>query len=222
MNYRDNPSPWRDIFLDRDGVINENRADYVKSWQEFCFLPGALEALRLLTHSRYRIFIVTNQAAVNRGLLSRVTLEEMHCRMERSAAAHGARIAGLRYCPHREDEACTCRKPRPGMLLSLADEHQIDLGQAYFIGDAITDLVAGHAAGCRTILVLTGRGREQISHPDFGRHRPRYIAQNLLDAVRWLDHRASHVVPPPVYAGTAHPTSARTDLPLPIDRTGIT
>lgn len=127
---------WRNVFLDRDGVINENRLDHVKTWDEFRWLPGVLEGLRLLTEHGFRIFIVTNQAAVNRGLMTGSTLAEIHRRMISIAASHGAIITGLRFCPHRPEEGCGCRKPRPGMLLDLAREYQVDLSAAYMIGDA--------------------------------------------------------------------------------------
>lgn len=178
---------WRNVFLDRDGVINENRADHVKSWAEFRWLPGALEGLRLLTEHGFRIFIVTNQAAVNRGLMTHSALAEIHLRMMSIAASHGAAITGLRFCPHRPDEDCGCRKPRPGMLLDLASEHQVDLSTAYMIGDAPSDIAAGQAAGCRTILVLSGR--TQLDHPELDRRPPTHIAANLLDAARWLCSR---------------------------------
>ncbi|MGQ9926382.1 MAG: D-glycero-alpha-D-manno-heptose-1,7-bisphosphate 7-phosphatase [Chloroflexaceae bacterium] len=180
---------WRSIFLDRDGVINENRVDHVKSWDEFRWLPGALEGLRLLTEHGFRIFIVTNQAAVNRGLMTSSTLEEIHRRMIGIAASHGAIITGIRFCPHRPEEACGCRKPRPGMLLDLAREYQVDLSTAYMIGDAPSDIAAGQAAGCRTILVLSGR--TQLDHPELQSHPPLYIAADLLDAARWLCSRPS-------------------------------
>lgn len=220
MSYQSDPSSWRDIFLDRDGVINENRADHVKAWHEFRFLPGALEALRLLTERRYRIFIVTNQAAVNRGLLPSATLDEIHQHMAATAEAHGAHIAGIRHCPHRDDECCSCRKPRPGMLLGLAAERQIDLAQAYFIGDALTDVAAGNAAGCRTVLVLTGRGSEQVSHPDILRHRPCHIAPSLLEAVEWLHEQPQvrPVQPPFAAAGLYQP--ARPGALRPLEPTG--
>jgi D-glycero-D-manno-heptose 1,7-bisphosphate phosphatase len=205
MSYQSDFGSGRDIFLDRDGVINENRADHVKSWGEFQFLPGALEALRQLTERHYRIFVVTNQAAVNRGLLTQATLEEIHRRMIITAEGYGASIAGLRFCPHLPEEACACRKPRPGMLRSLAAERQIDLSQSYFIGDALSDLAAGHAAGCRTILVHTGRGSEQLGHPDFLRHRPRHVAANLLDAVNWLFEQAQATPIQPAYAAGGRP-----------------
>lgn len=220
MSYHSEPPHWRTIFLDRDGVINENRADYVKGWHEFRFLPGALEGLRLLTERRYRICIVTNQAAVNRGLLAQADLEELHRRMVAVAEAHGARIADIRYCPHRDDEACACRKPRPGMLLGLAAERQVDLSQTYFVGDALTDMAAGHAAGCRTILVLTGRGSEQVVHPDFLRYRPRYVAQHLLDAVQWLHEQAPAIPAQPGYVGGGWHPPARPGLMLPGEPTG--
>lgn len=175
---------WRNVFLDRDGVINENRVDHVKTWDQFRWLPGALEGLRLLTEHGFRIFIVTNQAAVNRGLMTGSTLAEIHRRMISIAASHGAIITGLRFCPHRPEEGCGCRKPRPGMLLDLAREHQVDLSAAYMIGDAPSDIAAGHAAGCRTILVLSGR--TQLDHPELQSHPPMHIAANLLDAARWL------------------------------------
>lgn len=177
------------MFLDRDGVINENRVDHVKTWDEFRWLPGALEGLRLLTEHGFRIFIVTNQAAVNRGLMTGSTLAEIHRRMISIAASHGAIITGMRFCPHRPEEACGCRKPRPGMLLDLAREHQVDLSAAYMIGDAPSDIAAGQAAGCRTILVLSGR--TQLDHPELRSHPPMHIAANLLDAARWLCARPS-------------------------------
>lgn len=219
MSNHSEPSHGRAIFLDRDGVINENRADHVKSWSEFRFLPGALEALRLLTERRYRIFIVTNQAAVNRGQMAEDTLEEIHQRMVAAAEARGARISGIRYCPHRDDEACACRKPRPGMLLSLAAERQIDLAQTCFVGDALTDMAAGHAAGCQPILVLTGRGREQVGRPDFLLHQPRYVAQNLLDAVQWLIGQAG--LAQPGYVGAGRPAPALPGLARALETTGV-
>ncbi|MCS6881943.1 MAG: HAD family hydrolase [Oscillochloridaceae bacterium] len=177
----------RNVFLDRDGVINENRADHVKSWDEFRWLPGALEGLRLLTKHGFRIFIVTNQAAVNRGLMTHSALAEIHHRMMSIAASYGASITDLRFCPHRPDEACGCRKPRPGMLLDLAREYQVELSTAYMIGDAPSDIATGQAAGCQTILVLSGRS--QPDHPELHRHPPTHIAANLLDAARWLCSR---------------------------------
>lgn len=177
----------RDIFIDRDGVINENRDDHVTSWEQFHFVPGALEALRLLTEWGYRIFVVTNQAAIGRGLMSQATLEAIHERMSAIAAQHGAQITAIRYCPHRPELQCACRKPQPGMLLSLAATMGIELNATYLIGDALSDIMAGKAAGCRTILVRTGRGAAQLNSPELARHAPNYVAANLLEAIQIID-----------------------------------
>jgi histidinol-phosphate phosphatase family protein len=150
------------IFLDRDGVINENRADYVKSWQEFHFLAGSREAIGQLTRAGHRIVVCTNQAAIARGLLAIETVEDIHRRMIAEIAIAGGKIEKVYYCPHGKDEDCACRKPKPGMLLRARDELGIDLHDAIFVGDSITDVHAGQAAGVRTILVLTGLGAEQF------------------------------------------------------------
>lgn len=175
------------IFLDRDGVINENRDDHVTSWEHFRFLPGALEALRLLTERRYRIFVVTNQAAVGRGLISRAELETIHQRMRQEAARQGGEITDICYCPHRPEEACGCRKPQPGMLLSLAARQAITLRDTYLIGDALSDVMAGASVGCRTILVRTGRGAAQLAHPAWAQHQPNHVAADLLAAVQIIE-----------------------------------
>ena len=150
------------VFLDRDGVINENRPDHVKSWAEFRFLPGVREAIARLTRSRVRVFIMTNQAIINRQLVPVSVLEDMHYRMVREIEAEGGRIEDIAYCPHRPDECCACRKPQPGLIFNLAAKHQVDLRDAVVIGDGLTDLQAGEAARCRKILVLTGRGKDQL------------------------------------------------------------
>ena len=128
------------IFVDRDGVINENRADYVKSWQEFKFLAGSREAIAKLTQAGHRIIVCTNQAAVARGHVSVETVEEIHRRMLAEIAELGGAIEKVYYCPHGKDENCLCRKPRPGMLLRARDELGIDLSDAVFIGDSMTDV----------------------------------------------------------------------------------
>src|SRR2546429_2033319 len=150
------------IFLDRDGVINENRADYVKSWSEFRFLPGSSEAIAKLTQAGHRIIVCTNQAGIARGTLSVEAVEDIHHRMIASIYDIGGKIEKVYYCPHDRDGDCSCRKPRPGMLLRARDELGIDLRDAVFIGDSITDVRAGLAAGVHSILVLTGLGMEQF------------------------------------------------------------
>lgn len=178
----------RAIFLDRDGVINANRDDHVRTWAEFVFLPGALAALRFLTEHNYQIYIVTNQAAVERGLMTADDLDCIHAQMTAVAAAHGARITAIRACPHRPETGCGCRKPQPGMLLDLAAEYAIDLAHTYFVGDTLTDVLAGKAAGCRTLLVQTGRGAQQMRHPAWAHCRPDHVAADLFAAVHLIMH----------------------------------
>jgi D-glycero-D-manno-heptose 1,7-bisphosphate phosphatase len=176
----------RAIFLDRDGVIGENRTDHVKSWDEFRFLPGALDALRWLRLAGFCTFVVTNQAIVNRGIASAKTVEDIHDRMSLCVAWHGGRIDDIRYCPHDNSEQCQCRKPQPGMLRQLAEQWHVDLTRSYMVGDAWTDIAAGRAVNCRSIMVRTGRGAEQISLPESRQHPADYVAADLAAAVVWL------------------------------------
>ena len=171
------------VFLDRDGVINENRPDHVKSWAELELLPGAVDAIARLARAGVPVFVITNQAIVNRGLVSREVVEEINARMVREIEAHGGRIADIAYCPHRDDEGCECRKPQPGLLVTLARKHGIDLGDSVLIGDALTDMQAGRAVGCETVLVLTGRGRAQLSLITALDLDPLTVAADLEDAV---------------------------------------
>ena len=170
------------IFLDRDGVINENQSDYVKSWNEFRFLPGSLEAIAKLTQAGHRIIVCTNQAGVARGSLTVEVVEEIHRQMVAAIAEAGGVIEKVYYCPHSIDENCACRKPRPGMLLRARDELGLDMSDAVFIGDSITDVRAAIAAGIHAVLVLTGLGMEQFRkyhHEAKGLFR---IAMNLKQA----------------------------------------
>jgi histidinol-phosphate phosphatase family protein len=170
------------IFVDRDGVINENRADYVKSWQEYKFLAGSREAIAKLTQAGHRIIVCTNQAAVARGHVSIETVEEIHSRMLAEIAELGGVIEKVYYCPHGKDENCLCRKPRPGMLLRARDELGIDLSDAVFIGDSMTDVRAGLAAGVHSILVLTGLGIEQFRNHHHEADGPFRVTLNLRHA----------------------------------------
>ncbi|MFQ5610861.1 MAG: D-glycero-beta-D-manno-heptose 1,7-bisphosphate 7-phosphatase [Anaerolineae bacterium] len=170
------------VFLDRDGVINYNRDDYVKRWAEFRFLPGALAALRRLAASPFQIVVVTNQSALGRGLLDPAGLECIHARMSRAVLAAGGRIDRIFYCPHRPEDGCACRKPRPGLLEQAARALNIDLARSYLVGDALSDIQAAQAAGCLPLLVLTGRGaaaRQQSA----GRYQ---VVRDLGAAVDWI------------------------------------
>ncbi len=147
------------IFLDRDGVINENRNDHVKSWDEFVFIQGALKAIRRLTQTQMPVFVVTNQAVVNRGIATAGMIDDIHRHMMAQIAVAGGEITKVYYCPHDNHEDCLCRKPAPGMLKQAAVEFGIDLTRSFIVGDAWTDVQAGLAVGARSILVMTGRGQ---------------------------------------------------------------
>lgn len=150
------------IFLDRDGVICQNRPDHVKSWDEFRFIPGVKNSLAALSKLDLPIIVVTNQAIIGRGIVPASVVEDIHQRMVSEIAAYGGRIDRVITCPHRPEDKCSCRKPEPGMLLQAAAEMDIDLSRSYLVGDATTDLVAGQQVGCHTFLVLTGRGLQQL------------------------------------------------------------
>jgi D-glycero-D-manno-heptose 1,7-bisphosphate phosphatase len=149
------------IFLDRDGVINENRPDHVKCWDEFEWLPNVLESIRRLAQTGMPIFVVTNQAIINRGVTPESVVQEIHARMVAVIRSTGGRIDKVYYCPHDSSENCDCRKPGPGMLKQAAQEWGIDLTRSFIVGDSWTDIEAGLTVGASGILVMTGRGRDQ-------------------------------------------------------------
>jgi histidinol-phosphate phosphatase family protein len=152
------------VFLDRDGVIIENRANYVRSWDDVSFLPGVFPALRRLFESPYRIVIVTNQSAVGRGLLTLELAKEINTRIVNAIEEQGGRIDSMQMCPHTPQDKCSCRKPEPGMLIQASAEFSLDLATSVLIGDSRTDLLAGKAAGIgHLVLVRTGLGADQES-----------------------------------------------------------
>ncbi len=152
------------IFLDRDGVIIENRSSYVRSWDDVKFFPTAVQALARYASSPYHIIFVTNQSAVGRGIISYTTAETINQKIAAKLEKNGCRIDGVFMCPHEPEDNCTCRKPRPGLLEQAAQMMSIDLSKSVMVGDAWTDLQAGQAAGVPKLgLVLTGRGRQQLN-----------------------------------------------------------
>lgn len=160
------------VFLDRDGVINENQdGDYVRQWEGFRFLPGAVAAIAALHAAGYPVVVVTNQAGIARGRLSAATLEEIHTRMLATIRAGGGDVVAVLHCPHHPEAGCECRKPEPGMLRRAAAQLGLDLSRSVLVGDHLTDMQAALTAGCRAILVRTGRGRsvcdEVAADPSF-------------------------------------------------------
>lgn len=146
--------------LDRDGTINEDSADYVKSPAEWQPLPGALEAIARINHAGWHVVVVTNQSGLGRGLFDVSALNAMHAKMHEMLAAVGGRIDAIFYCPHAPDEGCHCRKPEPGLFEQIAQRYGVSLAGVPFIGDSLRDMQAAASAGCTPHLVCTGR------HPD--------------------------------------------------------
>lgn len=144
------------ILLDRDGVINRERSDYVKSWQEFEWLPGVLPALASLATLALPICVLTNQSAIGRGIVIASQIDEIHWRLQRCVRDAGGRIDAFFVCPHHPDARCECRKPKPGLLYQAAHTFALDLRNCVFVGDSITDYQAALAAGCHAILVRSG------------------------------------------------------------------
>jgi D-glycero-D-manno-heptose 1,7-bisphosphate phosphatase len=152
------------IFLDRDGVIIENRTDYCRSWEEVVILPGALQALARAQGTSYVVVIITNQSAVGRGLVDRATADDINARLVSAIRAAGGRVDGVYMCPHAPEDDCDCRKPKPGLLLQAARELSLDLPRSVLIGDSLSDIEAARAAGVgQAMLVRTGRGIEQLA-----------------------------------------------------------
>jgi D-glycero-D-manno-heptose 1,7-bisphosphate phosphatase len=145
------------VIVDRDGTINEDSADYVKSPSEWEPLPGALEAIARLNHAGWHVVVATNQSGLGRGLFDVASLNAMHAKMHTMLAVVGGRIDAVFYCPHAPDERCHCRKPEPGLFEQIGERYGLDLRGVPAVGDAPRDLVAAVAAGCEPHLVLTGK-----------------------------------------------------------------
>lgn len=178
--------PVLTVFVDRDGVINENRDDYVKSWQEFVFIPGSIEALASLTRTGVRVFVATNQSVVGRGQISRRTLDEVHDRMLDVLHGSGAKVQEVLVCAHHPQDACLCRKPAPGLFTDAAKRFGVDMRYAIVIGDHSSDIEAGAAAGAKTVLVRTGRGTEVERAQRWAAAKPDFVADDLVDAALWV------------------------------------
>jgi D,D-heptose 1,7-bisphosphate phosphatase len=186
------PSLVEAVFLDRDGLINEELWDYVKSPEEFRLLPKAPDAIRLLNKKGILVIVVSNQAGIAKGHYDEETLKEIHDLMEKELSRYGARIDGIYYCPHHPDGKgiyrvnCSCRKPNPGMLLKAAEDFVLNLKRCWMVGDKLSDIEAGKRAGCKTILVLTGYGERVLRERKGWRVQPNLIRRDLLDAAKTI------------------------------------
>ena len=150
------------MFLDRDGVLIQNRADYVRSWEEAELLPRSIQALAKARDTEYKFILVTNQSGVGRGMITLDMAESINRQLVLEIHKAGGRLDGVYMCVHSPDQECACRKPKPGLLLAAEGQLGIDLERSILIGDALSDLEAGKAAGVgKVAMVRTGRGTEQ-------------------------------------------------------------
>lgn len=173
------------IFLDRDGVINKDpEGGYVKSPEDFEFLPGSLSAIKKLNSHGYDIIVISNQAGIAKGLYTKEDLKKVNAKMLSEIEKAGGRIRSTHYCIHRDEDNCLCRKPKVGLFRQATEGLSIDFKETFFIGDKRTDIEAGKRIGCRTILVLSGNTKKddvlswQI--------KPDYIKKDLKEAVDWI------------------------------------
>jgi D-glycero-D-manno-heptose 1,7-bisphosphate phosphatase len=172
------------LFLDRDGVIIENQPNYIQNWSDVRIYPQALNSLRRIESSNYKIFIITNQSAVGRGIITQATAEEINNRLVAKIESAGGRVDGVLMCPHTPDDNCLCRKPQPGLILDAADAHFLDLSCSILIGDALSDIIAGQSAGVgQNVLVNTGLGVTQSALPLASQIPSFLVYDSLADAL---------------------------------------
>ena len=146
------------VILDRDGTINADSADFIKTPEEWTPLPGALEAIARLNHAGWHVVIASNQSGLGRGLFDVTALNAMHAKMNRMLAAAGGRVDAIFYCPHTAEDGCHCRKPEPGLFEQIGERYGAAMGDVHALGDSLRDVIASDTAGCQPHLVLTGKG----------------------------------------------------------------
>ena len=179
--------PSKAAFLDRDGTIIEEK-DFIKSPDQIEFIPGSIDAIKMLRSLGYKIVVISNQSGIGRGILTEKMVSDVNQSFLRRLEDHGAPIDGLYFCPHHPEDNCDCRKPKTGMIERAVRELELDLKDAVVIGDKLADIQLGKNIGATTVLVLTGYGKKVLdeltdSHPD---EEPNFVAENLSGAASWL------------------------------------
>ncbi len=170
------------VFLDRDGVINQDDPNYIKSWSEFHFLPKVKSAIRQLNNSGYYVVVITNQGGVAKGLYTEETVKEINRKMQAELELAGAHIDAVYFCPHTKEQACNCRKPNPGMIDRAVKEFNIDLAGSWIVGDSLKhDIPLGKSLGLKTIFV---KGSRVLSIEDILESQPDYVVEDLMAAVQ--------------------------------------
>jgi D-glycero-D-manno-heptose 1,7-bisphosphate phosphatase len=178
------------IILDRDGVINYDSDEYIKSPEEWKPIPGSLEAIARLNQAGYRVVVATNQSGLTRGLFTLDDLHEIHSKMLKQLAEVGGVIEAIFFCPHSQKDNCTCRKPKPGLFYDIANRLSISLSGVPAIGDSLRDLQAAISSGASPVLVLTGKGRKTLEQLKTSEEVPVYadlasVVNTLLQGQKW-------------------------------------
>ncbi len=177
----------RVVFLDRDGTINRDSPDYIKSRQEFEFLPGSLEAIKKLTLNGFDNIVITNQSAVPRKLISLKELEAVHHMMVDAVARSGGEIKDIFYCPHLPEDGCDCRKPEPGLLYQARKKYAIDLSAAVMVGDSARDIECARRAGCGKVVLVKSGLKDDVEKELKARQvRVDFVAKGLHEAAEWI------------------------------------
>jgi D-glycero-D-manno-heptose 1,7-bisphosphate phosphatase len=187
----------RAVFLDRDGTVSEE-VGYVNHIDRFRLYPWSADSIRRIREAGFLAFLITNQSGVGRGYFPETLVHETYRLLQRELELSGTRLDGMYYCPHHPDAKldeyrrhCSCRKPRPGMLLRAAEEWELDLEASFLVGDRYLDVQTAHAAGVRGVMVLSGYGRgEYLYERSLWERPPDHVAENLADATDWIVQQA--------------------------------
>jgi len=168
----------RAVFFDRDGTLNQDLG-YVGRVEDLILIPEAIQTVKELNENEFLVIVISNQSGVARGFFSQKNVEAIHQKIKEDFLKMGAAIDAFYYCPHHPDEGCCCRKPSPKMVVTAAKRFQIDLGRSYFVGDKLSDVKTGLAAGCKTVLLKSNNEPVEETTPQFQ-------ASNLTEAIRWI------------------------------------
>ena len=164
LHFSNMSKKFKAIFLDRDGVINKNKDDYVKNISELEIFPFISEPIRKFQSAEFKIIVITNQSAINRGLMTEKNLNEIHEKIQSFLIQNDTKIDYFYYCPHTPNENCSCRKPKSGLLLKAIDDFSIDVNNSWFIGDRDSDIQAGKSVGCNTLKIQNDVNLEKAAH----------------------------------------------------------
>lgn len=177
------------IILDRDGVINRDRDDFVKSADEWVPLEGSMDAIAFLTQAGYTVAVATNQSGIGRGFFTMQQLNEMHAKMHKLVRQAGGEIDGIWFCPHTADAGCNCRKPKSGMVEDIIDRFSVKAENVYMVGDSLRDLQAVAAVGGRPVLVLSGKGKKTLEEHAGDLPQGTQIFDDLAAFAQYLMHK---------------------------------